>query len=290
MRGQREFSLSCGGLLPLRSNCEPQEPSCRKNNQAQFSLFLAPQSDAPYTLRMVKHRSNSAVVLFRDVILEMANNPNMTLKAIADVAHTTRSRISDFLKDEGIHRNPWSYKGNRNPRWKGGRILDKSGYVLIYMPDYPGRNHLGYVREHRRVMEEHLGRLLLPTEVVHHKNRNKQDNRICNLGLYSKNSEHLADELKGKVPKWTEDGLARMKAGILRSAVVRRERIAQSSKQSASRSRKTSNRPRKSLRINRRALSEMEYQPSGVQSWIEHMGPSQFPPNAGLTVPLPSTG
>lgn len=63
------------------------------------------------------------------------------------------------------------------------RRYDRKGYVCIWMPNHPNAQRGGYVLEHRLVMSEHLGRPLEPGEVVHHKNKVPNDNRIENLEL-----------------------------------------------------------------------------------------------------------
>lgn len=68
--------------------------------------------------------------------------------------------------------------------YKGGRIIDGYGYVRIRIPGHPDAIN-GYVREHRWVMEQYLGRYLESWEVIHHINGIKTDNRIENLHMLS---------------------------------------------------------------------------------------------------------
>ena len=77
--------------------------------------------------------------------------------------------------------------GNKAPGWKGGMIY-KRGYVFIYNPTHP--HHDGeYVKRSRLEMEKKLGRYLKSTEIVHHINGIRDDDRIENLVVLTR-SEH----------------------------------------------------------------------------------------------------
>ncbi len=81
--------------------------------------------------------------------------------------------------------------GESSPLWAGGRIVDDYGYIAIKVGRSHGMaNHEGYVREHRLVMAEALGRLLTPEELVHHIDLSKTNNQIENLVVVSR-SEHM---------------------------------------------------------------------------------------------------
>lgn len=94
-----------------------------------------------------------------------------------------------FCGDACYHK---SKRGSGNPKWRGGTHVSR-GYIYQYAPDHPAATKQGYVRQHRLVMESALGRLLTPTEVVHHKNGVKNDNRLENLELCASTGKHSAE-------------------------------------------------------------------------------------------------
>ena len=100
-------------------------------------------------------------------------------------------------------------RGENSPRWIGGKILHKRGYVFVLSPEHPRvQNRKNkYVQEHILVMEKKIGRYILPNETIHHKNGIKTDNRIENLELWSKN--HLYGQRVEDLIKFAKEILSR---------------------------------------------------------------------------------
>lgn len=151
----------------------------------------------------------------------------MTLQEIADRLGQSSKMVNKVAKRSGFRMRPRGQKfGAEHKGWKGGRTVDKRGYVLVYKPEHPHANTSGYIREHRLVMEEKLGRHLLPSEVVHHIDDNTGNNHPDNLELFQTNGEHLAKTRAGMVPNWTEEGKAVLRIA-LKNATEKRKTIAQ---------------------------------------------------------------
>ena len=71
-------------------------------------------------------------------------------------------------------------------RERAERVI-QAGYAFITRHDHPRANkRTGRVREHIVVMEQQLGRYLLPDEEVHHKNTDRSDNDPRNLELWTR--------------------------------------------------------------------------------------------------------
>lgn len=111
----------------------------------------------------------------------------LLISEIADECGVSITTISRWAVKFNIReKRPYegNKKGENNPYWKGGKYKDNRwGYIWLYMPDHPSSNNRGYVLEHRLVMEQILGRSLSGNEIVRHKNRVKDDNRIENLQI-----------------------------------------------------------------------------------------------------------
>lgn len=68
----------------------------------------------------------------------------------------------------------------------------------MYAPDHPNPSWGGtHVYRYRLVMEKHLGRYLLPEEIIHHKNGNHSDDRVENLEVMSQSQHIKAHGLPG---------------------------------------------------------------------------------------------
>ena len=99
---------------------------------------------------------------------------------------------------------------SRECRWenhKHSRQVTSYGYVLVFVGrGEPGATKSGHTLEHRKVMQEILGRPLLPLENVHHKNGVKDDNRHENLELWTRSQpsgQRVADKIA-----WAREFLA----------------------------------------------------------------------------------
>ena len=105
-------------------------------------------------------------------------------------------KITLLKKGSSIGKNSWFKKGTKpwnstGFRYQKSRANGKP-YKEIHMPDHPLSSKSGYVREHRLVVEKHLGRYLEKFEIVHHIDGDTLNNSIENLQvMYKKDHDRM---------------------------------------------------------------------------------------------------
>ncbi len=104
-----------------------------------------------------------------------------------------RAEWEGKIYDVSTQEKPSSGRGAHN--WKGG--CNNGGYWYRKVVNHPLAYKRNQYPEHRLVMEEMLGRFLTASEVVHHINGNRMDNRAENLKVITQ-SEHAGLEMRGK--------------------------------------------------------------------------------------------
>lgn len=143
----------------------------------------------------------------------------LTTKARKNISEKNKGRVSPLkgttLSKEVKEKISKSKKGKirKKTEFGGHKKQRTDGYIYVFVPNHRYATKDGFVMEHILVMEKHIGRYLKDDEVVHHKNKIRNDNRIENLQLMTFNEHarfHMKErhELKKKIKKERNDDLS----------------------------------------------------------------------------------
>ena len=136
----------------------------------------------------------------------------LTSEEIADIVGCNHKYAQRILLKYDLPRLPQSPRsGEKNQAWVGGRHIDLDGYVLVLAPkDHQYSRVGGRIYEHRIVMEQKLGRILEPHEVVDHIDSLTIHNHPENLRVFASNADHLKATISGQVPEWSAAGIEKI--------------------------------------------------------------------------------
>lgn len=148
-------------------------------------------------------------VLTKECLLKHYIDDGLTMREIADLFRTTHVTVRVHLLKHKIPIK--SRTGANHWKWRGGKVV-LNNYVALstallskadkekYAPMF---HNGGYrVLEHRFIVAKKIGRPLNGSEVVHHYNGIRTDNRIENLLLLTTNEHNIyIGALKKKILK-----------------------------------------------------------------------------------------
>jgi len=115
----------------------------------------------------------------------------LSLQKIADIVGCkSNMTIYHWLKEFRIKTRGYGNPLEKNPRWKGGKIEQKNGYIYVLAKNHPNVDKKGYYPEQNLVIEKSIGRYLKKNELVHHLDGDKKNNKLENLKLMKNTIEH----------------------------------------------------------------------------------------------------
>lgn len=115
---------------------------------------------------------------------------NQTL--LATQTHRKYGHIKDEPMRFIVGHNLRNYHGRLQDshNWKGGKVVDKDGYIGILNPLHKRARSSGYVLEHIIVIEKALGKPIPINSVPHHVDEDRSNNKNNNLVLCNDRAYH----------------------------------------------------------------------------------------------------
>lgn len=163
-------------------SCEYVKPACRANRDLHCSkVCIKEYAEKKRLKREVECQFCKSKFIARNTQMKDGRKPYCSISCSSKALE----RKPEWAEKAKITRKKNGYLapcGPKNPRYKGGRFLTPDGYVKILI----GR--ASYDLEHRHLMSKHLGRKLESTEIVHHINHIKTDNRLENLEILNRST------------------------------------------------------------------------------------------------------
>lgn len=131
---------------------------------------------------------------------------NKEKRKISKQKYLRKKKIEKFGEEfADIDMRGWKLrplKGPENPRWNKGKLMTSHGYVLRRVSkNHPLGFGNGYAYEHLIVWMENGNPKPKPGYNIHHKDHNKQNNRIENLELI-KGPKHISYHTKKRGQLW----------------------------------------------------------------------------------------
>lgn len=158
-------------------------------------------------------RTLKSGVEFTDEWLREQEEKNLKEAEIANLLGISRMALFDLRKRFNLPKR-FKRRGDKPKLTAEEKRKNYNDYQREYQRDRPKYKMISVdgriVSEHRHIMENHIGRRLRPTEVVHHKDNDILNNHIDNLELIDNQGRHIrehhADRAGRKAKLWEYDG------------------------------------------------------------------------------------